>query len=372
MPRRKYHRRTRARFASAHPRRWEPPMASNMPTYPRMFRTKKYTNAEGEPFEDKDLDVGDLPSIVRADVAHIGTRVDAQDRRIQTLQEARLQGAVGPAAGAFVNPASAPHAEPVGEGPAPMDVKVPTPPPTPETQEAGQGPNIIREIAAMDRVRHHENVVTILAICFDTNFFYILMNLMGGSSLADMLFKRTLDDYGEPFTLSWSLDVTQQMWDGLTFLHERTIVHGDIKPENILIDDSTGEVKICDFGLAAVEGLPEAIAPPDARYTDRGTPRYMSPETLIDGHPPTQAAGVWAASCVTVEIFTRRRAWLPSRRVSTFDMVAYLRDDPKPNYSPMPEQTHRHLDRGFRRNPQKRCHAKYLQEYFNRLEVKTE
>ena len=69
-----------------------------------------------------------------------------------------------------------------------------------------------------------------------------------------------------------------EMKKNVKFLHERSIVYRDIKPENILIDKQ-GFAKLADFGLA------RQVRPGTKRYTCCGTPEYMAPEVLLKyGH----------------------------------------------------------------------------------------
>ncbi|WP_161629853.1 protein kinase domain-containing protein [Desulfogranum japonicum] len=88
------------------------------------------------------------------------------------------------------------------------------------------------------------------------------------------------------------LDYGLQILQALAFLHHRDIVHRDIKPQNILVtDDDT--LKICDFGMALVEGV--AFSGPDTMQV--GSPYYTPPEqrkspSTVDGRADLYAAAV--------------------------------------------------------------------------------
>jgi hypothetical protein len=89
--------------------------------------------------------------------------------------------------------------------------------------------------------------------------------------------------------------------------HEQGVVHCDLKPSNILLDDR-GEALVSDFGLAR---LPTGAADLDGAGEIVGTPAYMAPEQL-DGHgqgvgPPTD---VWALGVVLYELRTGRRPFV--------------------------------------------------------------
>lgn len=82
----------------------------------------------------------------------------------------------------------------------------------------------------------------------------------------------------------------RQILQGLSHIHAASIVHRDLKPENIFID-STGDVRIGDFGLARLGNYQHAL-PRDARYSDQqgsfttdvGTSVYIAPEVKASGH----------------------------------------------------------------------------------------
>ncbi|KIM23218.1 hypothetical protein M408DRAFT_332495 [Serendipita vermifera MAFF 305830] len=92
--------------------------------------------------------------------------------------------------------------------------------------------------------------------------------------------------------------------EGVVYLHSRNpkIVHGDLKPGNVLIDEH-GTPKICDFGLARIFFDEEMSLMTTTQHT--GTVRYLAPELLSDegGNPfPTTASDVYALGCLGLEI----------------------------------------------------------------------
>lgn len=100
---------------------------------------------------------------------------------------------------------------------------------------------------------------------------YITMEVFGDGSLARAL-KR-----GSPCTPEFAVSVADQVLRGLAVAHARGVVHRDIKEPNILLDSQTGQVKICDFGIArARQPLPGEAASTGAVVL--GTPHYVAPE----------------------------------------------------------------------------------------------
>jgi serine/threonine protein kinase len=94
------------------------------------------------------------------------------------------------------------------------------------------------------------------------------------------------------------LRVLEALLSGLQHAHERGIVHCDIKPENLLIDNA-GTVKIADFGVAR-----SALASADGAAPS-GTPLYMAPEQAL-GQAPTAQTDLYATGVVAYELLLGR------------------------------------------------------------------
>lgn len=112
---------------------------------------------------------------------------------------------------------------------------------------------------------NHRNIVQIYSCGQEQGQPYIVMELVSGGKM-NHLFTQT-EPMDEVKLLKISLDVA----DGLKAAHEVGLVHGDIKPENVLIDQS-GTAKIVDFGLA------QFVNAQKNRGEIWGTPYYISPE----------------------------------------------------------------------------------------------
>jgi serine/threonine-protein kinase len=144
---------------------------------------------------------------------------------------------------------------------------------------------------------NHPNIVTIYEFGEHEGQLYISMELVGGRSLAQLL---------RSGPLSWPqvVDIVSQVGDALSKAHERGIVHRDMKPENVVVDED-GRVKILDFGIAkplsgspALTGEPEqARGEPIDRRMDIWSLGVMLFE-MVTGQLPY--AGVFAKG-VTIE-----------------------------------------------------------------------
>ena len=101
--------------------------------------------------------------------------------------------------------------------------------------------------------------------------FHIIMELMEGDDM-DVY----LRDQGRPFTIDRVQQIGGQIISGLKYLHERKIIHQDLKPSNILFGGDYETIKLIDLGVS--NRLDKTRA--NTRAADRGTYRYMSPEQL--------------------------------------------------------------------------------------------
>lgn len=93
---------------------------------------------------------------------------------------------------------------------------------------------------------------------------------------------------------------TRSIVEGLDHIHRNGFVHCDIKLQNILVFND-GEIKIADFGLAKKTGEKQSLK-------CRGTPLFMSPETVNHGEHESPA-DIWALGCAVVEMVTGKPAW---------------------------------------------------------------
>lgn len=168
----------------------------------------------------------------------------------------------------------------------------------------------LREARAAAAIRH-DNVVQIYAV-EEQPLPFIVMEYIAGQTLQQM------HEAKGPFPLEEIVMIGQQIAHGLAAAHASGLIHRDIKPGNILVEDGTGRVKITDFGLAR--------AADDASITQSGviagTPLFMSPEqargetldyrsdlfslgsvlyVMCSGRPPFRAANTMAVLKRVVE-----------------------------------------------------------------------
>jgi len=131
---------------------------------------------------------------------------------------------------------------------------------------------LLREARAAARL-DHPGIVPVREFIHEGDAGYIVMKLVQG---------RTLDHVSpltQPADPGWVLRVLRDCAAALDHAHARNIVHRDIKPGNIMIDDETGAAQITDFGIAKILGGETSTEPGMVV----GTIEYMAPEQLVPG-----------------------------------------------------------------------------------------
>ncbi|MBV1928467.1 MAG: protein kinase [Gammaproteobacteria bacterium] len=165
---------------------------------------------------------------------------------------------------------------------------------------------------------NHPNIVTVYDVGKVNDLPYILMELVGGETLADVL------DRKDQLSHSAIIEIAMQIASALDCAHNANIVHRDIKPENILYDAEKNNIKVADFGIAKQED--SDIAERTQVGTILGTPRYMSPEQargeVLDGRSDLFSLGV-----ILYELLTGRKAF-DGQSMATLTLQILQEDPP--------------------------------------------
>jgi serine/threonine-protein kinase len=144
----------------------------------------------------------------------------------------------------------------------------------------------------------HANIAQILDFSRFGRSLYIVMEFVDGGDLQQVL--QLGRDRHQPLPLDVAMHIAIELLRGLTFAHERGVVHRDVSPSNVLLSRA-GEVKIADFGIARAAGV-------DLAHNVRimGKWRYMSPEQTR-GEELDARSDVFSAAVVLHEVFTGSR-----------------------------------------------------------------
>ncbi|KAJ3707874.1 hypothetical protein LUZ61_011579 [Rhynchospora tenuis] len=143
--------------------------------------------------------------------------------------------------------------------------------------------DVLREVSIM-KMLDHPNIVNLIEVIDDckTDKFYMVLEYVESKWACDD--SGALSSLGESTARSYLRDIVA----GLTYLHSHNIIHGDIKPDNLLVT-GTGRVKIGDFGVSqAFEGDNDLLR------RSPGTPVFTAPECCIGVTYHGKGADTWA------------------------------------------------------------------------------
>jgi serine/threonine protein kinase len=169
----------------------------------------------------------------------------------------------------------------------------------------------------------HPNVCTVYSVDGEDGVSMIVMEYVNGQTLGTLL-------ESGPMLADQAAAVIRQAALGMAAAHAHGVVHGDLKPANIMLTDD-GLAKIMDFGLARrATQVFSATAetgdwgPAHSSAGLSGTPSYMAPEQAR-GESPTAASDVFSLGLVLFELLTGKRALAGDnilqvlRRIDSFD-----------------------------------------------------
>ncbi|KAJ3370397.1 ATP binding [Allomyces arbusculus] len=174
---------------------------------------------------------------------------------------------------------------------------------------------------------HHKHIVQYLGSTVDDKYFNIFLEYIPGGSIYANL--QTWGAFPEPMIKSY----LRQTLLGLAYLHERGILHRDIKAANLLVDNH-GIVKISDFGIskriereevpaaAIAQGTASAGPTASMGLSLQGSVYWMAPE-VVKHMKYTTKSDIWAVGCLVVEMFTATHPWAGAAQVEAIYKIAH-------------------------------------------------
>lgn len=159
----------------------------------------------------------------------------------------------------------------------------------------------------------HPNVVTVFDEGRDDGRSFMVMEYVHGRTLRDVVSARG------PLPAYEAARIVAQVAAALDAAHEAGVIHCDVKPANVMVDDH-GHAKLADFGIARAARGP-------GEHELIGTARYIAPERVL-GDPPTEQSDIYSLGLVAYELLAGRPAYA---ELETDDLLRLRLDGPPPS-----------------------------------------
>lgn len=159
--------------------------------------------------------------------------------------------------------------------------------------EEGTPSTAIREISLMKEL-DYENIVSLYDVIHTENKLTLVFEYLN----------KDLKQYMEAHGNSGALDLKTvksfmfQLLKGIMFCHDNSVLHRDLKPQNLLIN-TEGKLKVGDFGLARAFGIPF-----NTFSNEVVTLWYRAPDVLLGSRAYTTSIDIWSAGCIFAEMCT--------------------------------------------------------------------
>lgn len=156
---------------------------------------------------------------------------------------------------------------------------------------------------------NHPNIIKVLDCSeTDTGVFYITSEYVKGKTLAELLIKEN------KLSIMRTINIMQQILDGMGEAHGKGIIHGDLKPENIMVvsGGQSEQIKIFNFRISAAVGNSSEEQDVSSVIQINGTPLYAAPE-LLCGEMVTKKADIYAWGLLFLECVTGKSSFSADR-----------------------------------------------------------
>ena len=177
----------------------------------------------------------------------------------------------------------------------------------------------------------HENIVSLHDVIHTENKLMLVFEYM------DKDLKKYMDSRGDRGQLDYITikSFMYQLLQGIAFCHDNRVLHRDLKPQNLLINNK-GQLKLADFGLARAFGIPV-----NTFSNEVVTLWYRAPDVLLGSRTYNTSIDIWSAGCIMAEMYTGRPLFPGSTNEDELQKIFRLMGTPSerswPGISQFPE-----------------------------------
>ncbi|RDD44652.1 Mitogen-activated protein kinase kinase kinase 19 [Trichoplax sp. H2] len=185
--------------------------------------------------------------------------------------------------------------------------------------------NLRHEIKMLKNLRHH-NIVHYLGMALENDTVNIFMELVTGGTIANVI-----KNFG-PLDEKIFSRYTMQILQGLKYVHDRNIIHRDIKGSNVMLMPS-GVIKLIDFGCSKADshsnnnntGSPNNSV---GASSIKGTPYWMAPEVVKQSVCGCES-DIWSTGCTVFEMATGKPPWAEFNKLAALYKIGSDTEPPQ-------------------------------------------